>query len=141
MPLTVAIMALLSVLIGEQISIQAGRRLLGPLVVVGLASVLYWDATEAAGRGDLRPYVLVQFLPLVLIPVMLLLFRSCFSKTGYLWAILGAYAVAKILELEDEAVFHALGGISGHSLKHLFAALGTYAYLLALQKRRPRSTG
>ncbi len=140
-PLTVAIMALLSVLIGEQISIQAGRLLLGPLVVVGLASVLYWDATEASGRGDLRPYVLVQFLPIVLIPVMLLLFRSCFSTTRYFWAILGTYAVAKILEIKDGAVFHALGRISGHSLKHLFAAVGTYAFLLALRKRRPRSTG
>jgi ceramidase len=137
MPLTLAIMAFVSIVVGEHISITAGRRLLWPLLLVGLASVVYWHATEAAGHGDLRPYFIVQFLPMALIPVVLLLFPSHFSKPGYFWAVLGAYAVAKILELEDGVVFHALGGfISGHSLKHLCAATGGYAFLMALQKRR-----
>src|SRR5260221_6159244 len=137
MPLTIAFMALVSVLVGEHISVPAGRRLLWPLLVVGLASVLYWHASEAAGHGDLRPYFLVQFLPMALIPLLLLLLRSRLSTTGYLWAVLGLYAVAKILELEDGAVFDALGGISGHSLKHLCAALRAFAYLIALRNRRP----
>ena len=137
MPLTVAFMALVSVLVGEHINISAGRRLLWPLLVAGLTSVVYWYATEAEGRGDLRPYFLVQFLPMALVPVILLLFPSRLSKTGYIWGLLGAYTVAKILELYDADVFHALGGISGHSLKHLFAALGCYSFLLALRNRRP----
>jgi hypothetical protein len=137
MPLTLSIMAFVSIVVGEHISITVGRRLLWPLLALGLASVVYWHATEAAGQGDLRPYIIVQFLPMALIPVVLLMFPSHFSKPGYLWAVLGAYAVAKILELEDGPVFHALGGIvSGHSLKHLCAAVGGYAFLMALQKRR-----
>jgi hypothetical protein len=41
----------------------------------GLASVAYWAWSEAQGVGDLRPYALVQFLPMLLIPVLLLTHR------------------------------------------------------------------
>ncbi len=138
MPLTMPFMAFVSVLVGEHIGVTVGRRLLWPLLVVGVASVVYWHWTEAAGHGDLRPYAIVQFLPMVLIPIVLLLFPSRLSDTGYIWAVLGAYALAKLLEVADGIVFDALGGaISGHSLKHLIAALGGYVFLMALQKRRP----
>ena len=33
-----------------------------PLLLAGVAAVLYWHVTEQAGHGDLRPYLLVQFL-------------------------------------------------------------------------------
>jgi len=137
MPLTIAFMGFVSALVGEHVSIPVGRRLLWPLLAVGLASVIYWYATETIGRGDLRLYFLVQFLPMGLIPLILLLFGSRLSKSGYIWAVLGAYTVAKILELEDRAVFDMLGGISGHSLKHLAAALGGYIIVAALRNRRP----
>jgi hypothetical protein len=130
-------MAFVSVLVGEHISVTAGRRLLWPLLIAGVGSVLYWQGSEMAGRGDLRPYAIVQFLPMVLIPIIVLLFPSRLSGTGYIWAVLGAYALAKVLEVADGAIFRMLGGvISGHSLKHLVAALGAYVFLIALQRRR-----
>ncbi|MDX2451413.1 hypothetical protein [Desulfosarcina sp.] len=39
-----------------------------PLSVVGILFVLYWYFTEKTGVGDLRPYVLAQFLPMIVIP-------------------------------------------------------------------------
>jgi len=45
------------------------------------------------------------------------------------WGVLGFYAAAKVFELADRPVFAALGGLSGHTLKHLFAAAGA-AWLL-----------
>lgn len=37
--------------------------------------------------------------------------------------VIGVYVLAKLLELGDEAVFHAMGEwVSGHSLKHVAAA-------------------
>ena len=135
LPMTISFMAFFSVIVGENISDTLGRRILWPLLLVGIISVVYWNITEARGNGDLRPYALVQFLPMLLIPVILILFRPSLSETGYIWAVLGAYAVSKVAELHDEAAFRFLGVLSGHSLKHLFAALGTYFFLLALKRR------
>ena len=136
LPITVSLMAFFSIIVGENIAGHLGRRMLWPLVFIGIVSVGYWNATEVRGNGDLRPYALVQFLPMVLIPVILVLFRSSLSKNGYIWAVLGAYAASKVVELQDEAVFRFLGVVSGHTLKHLFAAIGTYMFFLALKRRR-----
>lgn len=68
LPMTIAFMAFFSALVGESMSLRAGQRLLWPLLISGIASVAWWHFTEQAGRGDLRPYILVQFLPILLIP-------------------------------------------------------------------------
>ncbi len=76
LPMTIVFMALLSATIGEQIDPGMGVRLLFPLLVIGVASILWWHYTERAGAGDLRLYVLVQYYPILLIPLILLLFPS-----------------------------------------------------------------
>jgi len=43
--------------------------------------------------------------------------------------------VSKLFEHFDGEVYNALGFISGHSLKHLTAALGMYVMLVFYQKR------
>jgi hypothetical protein len=135
LPMTIAFMAFFSVIAGENISRQAGKLILWPLILCGIAAVLYWNLTELRGKGDLRPYILVQFLPAILVPVILMLFRSRLTKNIYIWAILVFYAVAKIVEILDAQIFSLLGIISGHSLKHFFAATATYFFLAGLKKR------
>ncbi|MBI2224282.1 MAG: ceramidase domain-containing protein [Betaproteobacteria bacterium] len=137
LPMAVAFMAFFAVIVGEHISARLGRLLLWPLLAFGLVSVAYWHVTEEAGRGDLRLYIIVQYLPMALIPLILLLFPSAFSHVRWIWALLGAYGVAKLLELADEPVFSALHVVSGHTLKHLVAALGVYLFLHALRRRHP----
>ena len=137
LPMAIAFMAFFAVIAGEHISPRLGRLLLWPLVAFGLVSVGYWHFTEAAGRGDLRLYIIVQYLPMVLIPLILLLFPPGFSHVRWTWALLGAYGAAKLLELADEPVFSALQVVSGHTLKHLAAALGVYLFLHALRRRHP----
>lgn len=137
LPMTIAFMAFFSALLGESMSIKVGRRLLWPLIALGLISVVYWHFSEQAGRGDLRPYVLVQFLPILLTPYILLAFPSPFSKKVYLWYLVGFYVLAKLLELTDTFWFELTGVISGHSLKHLSAAIATYWMYHALMHRQP----
>lgn len=141
LPMTIIFMAFLAIIIGEHISSRHGRLLFGPLLVLGVISVAYWYFTEAAGRGDLRPYIIVQFVPMILIPLILLLFPSRFSQVGLIWAVLGTYGLAKLLELVDERVFSVTKMLSGHTLKHLLAALGVYVFFLALTRRRPAESG
>jgi hypothetical protein len=138
LPMTLSFMALVAIVVGEQIEERIGRRLLLPLVAIGLGSVLYWAAGEARGVGDLRPYVLVQFLPMLLLPLILLLWRSAFESSGALWALIGLYVLAKLFEVGDAAIFAAGGVISGHSLKHLAAAVAMAMLLQALLTRRRR---
>ncbi len=136
LPMTIAFMALFTAIIGEYISIQLAQKLFAPLLIFGAASVVYWYVTELNSHGDLRAYVLVQFLPVVLIPLILWLFDSKLNNDKYIWGIIGAYAVSKLMELFDARLYSAFGLLSGHSLKHLAAAFGTLIFYWALKERR-----
>ena len=131
LPMTVAFMTLLSAIIADRVSWLAGRALLWPLVVAGIASIAWWVRSEAAGAGDLRPYAIVQFLPMLLIPLMLLRPKRSLAARP-LWMALCAYAAAKVAEWFDWRIFE-LAGIGGHALKHLLAALAAWWIIRAFQ--------
>lgn len=90
----------------------------GLLVAFAVGSVAWWGLT-----GDLRPYLLLQAAPLVSIPVVLFANRAPRGEKIAFMSAIGWYVAAKVLELADHAVFSALA-LSGHTLKHLFAAAG-----------------
>lgn len=126
LPMTVAFMSLFSLLIAERVNEKAGRMLFPVLLVLGAASVWYWDWTESAGSGDLRPYALVQFFPMLAIVAILALYPAAHKGTKYILYTLGWYVAAKFLEHFDRDVFDLTGQtVSGHTLKHVAAALGT----------------
>jgi hypothetical protein len=133
LPMTVAFMALFSAIVRDRVSERLGRGLLWPLIIAGVASIGWWYWTELGARGDLRPYAVVQFLPLVLIPSMLLLFSGRGLRDSWLWATLVAYVLAKIAEFFDAAIYGASGFLSGHSVKHLLAALAVGWAIRAFQ--------
>ncbi|HYD19087.1 MAG TPA: ceramidase domain-containing protein [Patescibacteria group bacterium] len=126
LPMTIAFMSLFSIVIRERVNERWGNRLFPLFIAAGLFSVWYWDHTEALGQGDLRPYALVQFFPIVAILLMISLFPARNPKaTRYLFLTLGWYIVAKLLEHFDPQVFAMTGGtISGHTIKHVAAAVG-----------------
>ncbi|MGS2724724.1 hypothetical protein ACVBEJ_13360 [Porticoccus sp. GXU_MW_L64] len=135
LPMTLAFMGLFSAVVGERINPTLGRRLLWPLVMLGLASVIYWHISEQQGQGDLRPYALVQFLPMILIPLILWLFPGRFRDLRHYMALVGCYALSKACEHWDDAIYQQLGTVSGHSLKHLAAAAGVFLFLRGLKQR------
>ena len=60
-----------------------------------------------------------------------------YSGTFY-WLIAAAlYALAKLLEFYDSAIYSASSILSGHTLKHLAAAVACVAILRYFQMRRP----
>ncbi|MBY0573726.1 MAG: hypothetical protein K2P84_08605 [Undibacterium sp.] len=88
------------------------------LVVFAVASVVWWQYS-----GDLRPYLALQILSLVLIPLWQSIYQAPLrQRLVFAWAI-ALYVLAKICELNDTSILNTLQVISGHSLKHLFAAL------------------
>ena len=126
LPITILFMAFFCIVIGECISVVCALRLLLPLLALGVLSVFYWHFTEQQGQGDLRPYILVQFLPIVLIPLILWLYDGNQKGCNYVWSVLGMYLLAKVAESMDADIYQQLGFISGHSIKHLLAGFGAY---------------
>lgn len=119
LPMTVAFMALFSMLLEERVTRQAGT--LAPLIAVGVASAVYWHWTEQRGAGDLRPYLLVQFLPIVLMPVILAFYPGRYLRSGFLYAALAFYVAAKVFEVGDRWTLDLIAVMSGHTIKHLLA--------------------
>lgn len=136
LPMTISFMAFFSIVISNFICARSGARILIPLLLIGLMSIIYWQMTESRGHEDLRFYVLVQFLPIILIPVILVIFKANKVFKKYFWAILFTYALAKIFEMCDLLIFDITECISGHSIKHLLAAVGPAIYLLLLYKNK-----
>lgn len=136
LPMTIGFAALFSIIIGEYLSEIGGRRLLLPLLVIGFLSVEYWAFTETRGAGDLRPYAVVQFLPLLLIPVILLLHKPKIGAAKYYWLMMLFYVLSKLFEHFDTAIYDAGTLVSGHTVKHLFASMAPAAMLYALMVRR-----
>ena len=132
LPMTVAFMAFFAALVADRIHGLAGRALLWPLVVAGLASIAWWARTEAAGAGDLRAYGLVQFLPILLAPIILYLWPGGSLSGRQLALAFVAYAISKLAEHFDAAIYAATG-IGGHAIKHLLAALGAWFVVRSFQ--------
>lgn len=144
LPMTIAFMSLLSIVVMERVDEKWGAWLFLPFLAIGAGSVFYWDYTESLGRGDLRPYGLVQFLPMLAIFMMIAMFPPRYpGSTRYMFFTLGWYVLGKLLEHFDRQVFDALGGmVSGHTLKHLAAAAGVacmVGYVRAESGRAPQA--
>jgi len=136
-PMTIGFMALVAAVVAERISVRAGLRLLLPLIALGVGSVIYWDVTQASGHGDLRPYALAQFGSLLVLVLLFALFPARYTRSWDFVAALAFYGLAKIFEAADKLVFAAGHIVSGHTVKHLFAALSTYWILRMLRLRVP----
>ncbi len=128
LPITIAFMSLFASIIAERIHFQAGIYLFPILLVMGIGRVTFCHDTEQQGIGDLRPYLLVQIFPIVVIPLMLILFPAQYTGVRFLLQALGWYILAKLLELFDTAIFGLLQEtISGHTLKHLASGVAAYS--------------
>jgi len=131
LPMSLAFMAVFTLILGDRVNPALRRVLLGPLLIIGAATVFYWSWTERHGVGDLRPYALVQFLPFLLIALMLWLYPGSRESAAWVWWSFLMYFLAKLAERFDVPVFDAVG-ISGHTMKHLLIAGAVLFALFAL---------
>jgi hypothetical protein len=123
LPMTVAFMSLIAAQVADRINARAGLVLLVPMLLVGAASVLYWRATERAGAGNVIPYGILQGYSVAILLLMAVLQPSRYTRGNDIYWVFAAYVLAKLLELFDRE-FLALGNlVSGHTLKHLAAAV------------------
>lgn len=87
--------------------------------------------------GDLRFYLLMQLLAVLLVPLLLRLYPPRYSGDRAILAVIGLYLLALLFDLGDRTVFEFTGGrISGHTLKHVIAAAAVGVVALHLRRRR-----
>ncbi len=140
LPMTIGFMSLVTIIIAEYLSPKIGRQSLLPLLIVGALSVGWWAYTESVGDGDLRPYAAVQFLPMLLIPLVAILYRGRSDLGRYIPWLIGFYLAAKLAEYFDSEIYAMTGVLSGHSIKHVLASFAPAALLAALMARIDRAS-
>ncbi len=139
-PIALACAGLLAAVRGETRGSSDTQRDAALLGLLAVLSVAWWHFTEQRGEGDLRPYLLIQLLPLVLIPLWQALHAAPRAdRIAFGLAIL-VYVLAKAAELLDHQIAALLGWLSGHTLKHILATLAA-ALVVGRLTRRPRKTG
>jgi hypothetical protein len=114
LPMTIVFMSLFALAIRR-------RALVIPLVVIGIASAVWWRFTD-----NLWPYAVVQFGPLIA------LFVIAIRREPGLRPVVGFYALSKITEFFDQQIYSVFP-LSGHTLKHLLAAVATWYIFRWLQ--------
>ncbi|XVJ69063.1 MAG: ceramidase [Rhizobacter sp.] len=140
LPIAWACASLSLALLAERVHPRFGSGwFLGSAMVFSTLSVAWWWWTLAPQGslpgGDLRPYLFVQFLPMLLVPLLFCMklpaqHPHAIPASAAWWA-LGLYAIAKVLEVGDHATMEILHLMGSHPLKHLFAAAGAAALMLA----------
>lgn len=123
LPIALACAAILASAVGQ---VYPRAAALLPLLGCGAASVYWWTLT-----GDLRPYLLIQLAPLVLIPLLQWQAGAPIARRRAFGLAIGLYILAKLFELADLDTFTALGFFSGHTIKHVLATLA--ALIIARQ--------
>ncbi len=123
--MVLAFAGLLGAAVADRVSARIGWAVALAVLLFGPVSVAVWWAT-----GDLLPWVVLQGGGMLLLLAMALRPPLANGWGLPLLAVVGWYALAKLLELGDHQVFAATHGwVSGHSLKHLVAAMAAWPML------------
>lgn len=128
LPMSVAFMCFLVFVVSKHLDEDTGKKLALPMSLAAMMSVLVWYFGELQGQGDLRAYILIQLLPVVLTPVIVTLFDSPLKTRPAYYLITVLYVLAKYFEYADGSVFDLGHIVSGHTLKHLVSAAAVYVF-------------
>jgi hypothetical protein len=136
--MAIGFMGIVAAALSERISTRAGRRPLIPLALLGAANVWYWRWSAAHGVENLNPYGAVQFGSALLVLLLIVLFPPRYTRGRDFFAVAGLYALAKVAEHFDRAIFTATAKVvSGHTLMHLLAATAIFWLLRIIKLRAP----
>jgi hypothetical protein len=116
LPIALACAALLAAVHSEMRG-RAAMPMLAALCAAAVATVVWWHVT-----GDLRPYLLLQGAPLLLVPFWQWQGGAPRRARVLFGIAIAGYVAAKACEVFDHQILAAATVVSGHTLKHLLAA-------------------
>jgi hypothetical protein len=132
LPMTLSFAAIFALVVKERVGERAGASLLWPMLAIGVGSLLLWLRVD-----DLRLYFWAQFFPGLALLVLLGLYPAKYTHSRYWLIAVGFYALAKLFEFSDGAIYSFGQIVSGHTLKHLAAAAAGFVLLRYFRLRRP----
>ena len=134
LPIALACGGLVAGVLGDVLRRECDR-IASWLALAAVASVAWWYFTDLAGNGDLRPYLLLQGLPILLIPLWQWIYKAPVGDRLAFGGALALYVVAKLAELNDHEIAAVLGAATGHTLKHLLATVAAALIVGRLARR------
>lgn len=127
LPMTIVFTSFFALIYSWCFSQKMGFNIWILSLAVGIYSVFYWQYTEHEFRGDLRLYAIVQFLPILLIAIIV---ATNFKKHTFLLKPIAMivlwYVIAKLLEHFDVYLYEKTNMLSGHPIKHIAAAIASF---------------
>jgi hypothetical protein len=131
LPMTIVFMPLLAATYAERLRWRSDLPLI-VLTLLGVGSVVYWKFS-----GNLLPYLIAQGGAILLILLALALLPTPWTERRMLFPALFCYAVAFVCEKLDGQIFRwTRDVISGHTIKHLAAAMAFFFILRMLQRQQ-----
>jgi hypothetical protein len=135
LPMTVSFMSLIAAQIVDRVDLRAGMKALAPMLIVGVASVMYWIVTERQGRGNVGPYAVLQAYSVIMLLQLAVTHTSRYTHGNAIYAVFAGYVLAKGLEHFDREIYTLTGTVSGHTLKHVAAGLAGLPVVYMLWRR------
>ena len=127
----------LALAVSERVSVAAASVTLRMSLMVALLS-----AVMPLTHDNVWPWVVVQFGGMALMGWLSMQKPVAGAMGVRIGVLLALYAVAKLFELGDQAIFHATGElVSGHTLKHLVAALAVLPAVMAVRQNARAMVG
>jgi hypothetical protein len=141
LPMTIVFTTFFAQLYSWYICHKTGKIIWASSLVLGIVSVFYWQYTESIHQGDLRLYALVQYLPMLLLLVILAFHYKAFSFLLQPFSmVMLFYIIAKLFEHFDKIIFENTQLIGGHPFKHIAASIASL-YIVKMielyQKNKP----
>jgi hypothetical protein len=132
LPMTIAFAGVFGAVVGERVSTRSAFAALAAMLAIGLASVMYWKYTD-----NVSPYAAVQFGGIAGLILILATTRRGAEALPW-WGLIAWYALSKLVEMGDKAIWDASGAlVAGHLIKHLAAAMAGFVVAHALGRAAP----
>ncbi len=138
LPIALLCAGLLAAVYGETHH-QNINKITPALAAYAVLSVFWWYGSILFGKDDLRLYLFLQILPLVLIPLWQSIFKRPARERVNFALAMSFYVAAKVTETFDHEIadFFTAQNIlmTGHGLKHLLAAIAALLIVWELKMR------
>lgn len=137
MPMTIGFSGVVSLVILDRLNQKKGQLISSLLIAWGFLSVTGWHLHWFT----LRPYLLLQYGCIIFTLLTILFTKSHLVNNRSMLIALGFYVFAKVTEKLDLAIYEkGQYIISGHTLKHLLAAVAIFLIFRIFQRKKLPNT-
>ncbi len=141
LPMTIVFTTFFAQLYSWYISSKTAMIIWISSLVLGIVSVFYWHYTESIHQGDLRLYAIVQYLPMLLLLVILAFHYKQFPfLLQPISMVILFYIIAKLFEHFDKTIFENTQCIGGHPFKHIAASIASLYIVKMVEKHKQNTT-